>query len=146
MRHHPGQISFPGGRFEDGDLNLIDTAKRECFEEVGVEASKVKVLGTLSKLYIPVSNYMVQPVVAYIACEPNFVLQRSEVQRVVVLPFEEVFAPTSKSVATLKIKDSQLTVPVYQIDDCMIWGATAMIFSELEVVFEEIGLLERSVK
>lgn len=143
---HSGQISFPGGKFEQEDLNLVETAKRECFEEIGIDPSKLKVLGALSKLYIPVSNYMVQPVVAYLANEPNFVLQRSEVQQVVLLPIDQVFSPSSKTVTSLKIKDNLLTVPVYLIEDCMIWGATAMIFSELEVVFEEIGLLEKSIK
>jgi len=138
---HSGQISFPGGKSENEDANLVETAKRECFEEVGIDPSKPRILGKLSKLYIPVSNYMVQPVVGYLVNEPEFSLQRAEVEQVLVLPLSKLFENETKGISTFEIKGKQITTPVYQLDECMIWGATAMILSELEVVCREVGIL-----
>ena len=80
---HGGQISFPGGRKEDADNNLIDTAFRETEEEIGVPFDEMHFVGELSPLYVYVSNYIVQPVVSYIDYKPELVLQKSEVEIVI---------------------------------------------------------------
>jgi 8-oxo-dGTP pyrophosphatase MutT (NUDIX family) len=76
---HGGQISFPGGRKESSDTNLVETALREANEEVGVNPSKISVLGTLTPLFIPVSKTIVTPVVGWIDEKPEYKLQHEEV-------------------------------------------------------------------
>ena len=76
---HSGQIAFPGGKKEDDDLNLSETALRETEEEIGVLRNSVEVIGQLSQLYIPPSNFNVQPVIAYTNNIPDFILEENEV-------------------------------------------------------------------
>ena len=130
---HGGQVSFPGGSADPGDASPAETALREAAEEVGVPASSVTLLGELTPLYIPISNFLVNPFVGYTAQRPDFVLQPSEVERILELPFADFFAPDA-----IAFRDKQLyngmqlkEVPHWEVAGESVWGATAMMVGEL---------------
>ena len=130
---HGGQISFPGGRREDDDDNLMATALREAEEEVGVTAEDVQLLGPLTELYIPVSNYLVNPYVGFLEYAPTFRPQPDEVHAILEVPFTEFLLPANRQKTDIKI-NPQITlrgVPYFNIQGKVIWGATAMMMSEL---------------
>jgi len=135
---HGGQISFPGGKREDEDTDLSQTALRETEEEIGVDAADIRLLGKLSDLYIPVSNFLVHPYVGYLGYVPSFRPQASEVAQVITVPVTTLITPDSRQLTDIAIS-SQLTlrdVPHYAVDSHVVWGATAMIISELVAVWE----------
>ena len=131
---HKGQIAFPGGRLEKNDANLMETALREFEEEVGVQSNSVQVIGELTRLFIPVSGYVVQPYVAISESKPNFTAQVEEVDDIIEMPLDLLLAEDTKKTTALRIND-QITlknVPYYDIFGHIVWGATAMMLSELE--------------
>jgi len=140
-RAHSGQISFPGGRKEPTDADLRATALREAQEEVGIQSADVSILGQLTQLYIPVSNFLVYPFVAFSGQRPQYNLSAREVDRVIEVPVEEWLSETSKMEVTVTSpvqKDFVRNVNAYRLQDgSVIWGATAMILAELEEIFIE---------
>ena len=127
---HSAQISFPGGAMDAGDPTLQDTAIRETREELGISES-MEVLGSLTPLYIPVSNFMVYPFVAWMQETPEFHPDSSEVQYVVEASLEALLDPMNRDSETLYHHDVPLEAPYYRVGKEKIWGATAMILSEL---------------
>lgn len=140
-RAHSGQISFPGGRHEPFDADLITTALREANEEVGVTADEVEILGGLTPLYIPVSNFIVHPFIGYSKRQPIYKPSTNEVARIIEVPLEDLLKPERKTIVEVTSPADKTfirNVPAYKLDDgTVIWGATAMIFSELQVLLEE---------
>lgn len=140
-RAHSGQIGFPGGRREKQDTNLQTTALRETFEEVGVASSDIEVLGALSSLYIPVSYSNVFPFVGYTPSRPDYTLSHDEVQHTLEVPIKELFNPDIKSIKSIRpsaFPHITIKAPVYQWGkEHTIWGATAMMISELEELINE---------
>lgn len=135
---HGGQISFPGGKFEPADGSLLQTALREAHEEVNAPTEGVRVLGPLTELYIPVSNYLVHPFVAWVDFTPRFVPQESEVKAILEVPFQTFLQPQSRSTVNLRIRPGLVlqNVPCFTLQGKIVWGATAMILSELLEVTE----------
>jgi 8-oxo-dGTP pyrophosphatase MutT (NUDIX family) len=132
---HGGQISFPGGKSESIDKDIIQTALREAFEEVGIQPDSVDVLGLLSKLFIPISNFEVQPVVGYANSRPHFEIDRKEVNCLIEMKLDELRSPECKFQKMMNIKGSETCVPYYNAKGYHVWGATAMILSEfLEIL------------
>lgn len=132
---HSGQISFPGGKYDESDTTIKETALRETEEEVGTNPSDIEILGTLTPLYIPVSNMMVHPFVGYSETKPMFQPNSQEVEYIIVTPIEDLLNPKKKSIKVIHSHGRPITAPYYCIDDEMIWGATAMILAEfLEIV------------
>ena len=134
--HHSGQISFPGGKMEANDNYPVDTALREAMEEIGT-SDKIDILGHLSPLYIPVSNFYVAPVVGWHRDPfPNFNIQESEVDELLEIDLDLLLNPGAKTHKTIKVLSSVFLkeVPAYEIHGHIIWGATAMMLSELEWV------------
>ncbi len=130
--HHSRQISFPGGSFEPADITYEKTALREAEEEINVKQSEVKVLGSLTNLYIPVSNFNVFPFVGYTERRPDFYPQDGEVEAVLEIPLSSLMDTANKSLTTIEVRGHQLTdVPVFQFGDDTVWGATAMMLNEL---------------
>jgi 8-oxo-dGTP pyrophosphatase MutT (NUDIX family) len=128
---HSGQVSFPGGKFEKTDLDYAYCAKRETFEEVGVPIENIGILGALTELYIPVSNFLVFPFVGFLEKEPQWKEQKSEVVEIMKIPISHFFQEDNKKNTTLKIKDFVMEdVPYYGVNGKIVWGATAMILSE----------------
>lgn len=135
-RTHSGQISFPGGKYDPVDQDMLATALRECEEEVGIKRTSIQVLGTLTPLYIPPSNFLVTPTLGYLDHRPLFRPSEREVQEIIQLPLSVIFHPANKVTRAITRPGQQnvpFETPVYQLDeDLVIWGATAMILSELE--------------
>lgn len=128
---HSGQIAFPGGKMESKDNNLIDTAYRETFEEVGLRNNNIEVLGKLSPLWIPVSNMCVHPYVGFYKADPIFVIQEKEVQKVLTFKLQELLKEETITKSIFTGKKYSIEAPCYQVDGQRIWGASAMILSEL---------------
>ncbi len=128
---HGGQISFFGGKKEDQDQNLVDTAIREATEEGGQELSQSKLLGALSPLYIQASNFLVHPYIFYTDAIINFEPDKNEVEEIFLIPLLDYFKYKKETNITLK-NGISFNAPAYIFDDYVIWGATAMILSELE--------------
>ncbi len=129
---HSGQVSFPGGGAEPEDTDLVQTALREAFEEIGVPADRVRVLGKLTELYIPPSNFLVTPVVGYLDFRPDFIADPEEVDHIIEVPLTELLSPNCLTEKEIVIfPDVRLNVPCYYARENIIWGATAMMLSEL---------------
>lgn len=130
---HRGQISFPGGRYEEEDEYLANTALREAEEEVGVDASQVQLLGPLTDLYIPVSNFRVDPFIGFIEKTPQFIPHEEEVQGILEVPISELIHPQNVKFKNLVIREGFVlkNVPYFDLLGKTVWGATAMMLSEL---------------
>ena len=136
---HSGQVAFPGGRQEDEDKSVIHTALREAKEEVNIEPSKITVLGTLSDLFIPPSNFLVTPVLAFSECRPDFIPQESEVEKIIEANISFLFDESIIKRKILYVRNTKIDAPCFEVDGQTIWGATAMILSELKDVIESIS-------
>ena len=133
---HAGQMAFPGGRAERTDENLIRTALREAQEEIGIRVSDVKVLGELTELFIPPSNFFVQPVVGIMNYRPDFYPDPREVEQVVEVPLSVLLDETIVGDTQINIKGVKIDAPFFQIQNHKVWGATAMMISELLAVID----------
>jgi 8-oxo-dGTP pyrophosphatase MutT (NUDIX family) len=135
---HSGQISFPGGKFDTADVTLEITALRECYEEIGIK-NNVEVLGKLSDVYIPVSKFMVQPYVAICSkIKPTFIAQEREVKSILKLPLDFLFDESKIKHGLFKTGSDFITeAPYFLFNQHKIWGATAMILSELKVILKQ---------
>lgn len=135
---HSGQISFPGGRLDAEDGTLLDTALRESEEEIGVPRGEVSILGALTDLYIPVSNFHVFPFVGYLPQTPVLMPQQGEVEAIVEAPFSVFWGMVGKQRADISFGAGMILpdVPCFEVEGRIIWGATAMIMSELLAVLE----------
>lgn len=132
---HSGQISFPGGKKESDDDNLLETAIRECYEEIGVHARNFELLKELTPLFVPVSKFLISPYVFYTEHRSfEYIRSEREVASIHELDLLTLFA--SESVVNLDIKISNelvmKNVPHFKQDDILIWGATALILNELK--------------
>jgi len=138
---HSGQVSFPGGSYENTDADLKATALREAQEEVGILSSEVEILGVLTSLYIPVSNFNVYPFVGFAKQRPTYNLSHHEVAYTLEVPLNKLFGADRKTIAEVISPASPEVVRkvnAYLLEDgTIIWGATAMIISELEVILED---------
>lgn len=134
---HSGQISFPGGKKDEEDRNVIVTALRECEEEIGVDASKVMVLGSLTNLIIPVSRFDVYPVIAWYNSTPTFIPQESEVVSIIEVPVKLILDENCIEEKKVEYKGKEEIVPFFNIYDHFVWGATAMILSEFVQIWKE---------
>lgn len=130
---HSGQIGFPGGKYEPDDTDLWSTALRETEEEVGVKQSAIEWLGALTPLYIPVSRFLVHPFVGVIDNRPLFRPQVSEVSSILEIPLTRLKDPAARKTTDLSIVSGPLlrNVPYYDLHGHIVWGATAMMLSEL---------------
>jgi 8-oxo-dGTP pyrophosphatase MutT (NUDIX family) len=128
---HSGQISLPGGGYEENDLTIIQTALRETYEEIGVHSDDVIVLGTLSPLYIFASNNLVQPVIGWCEKRPDFRINPNEVAQLIEITLGDLTTPTNCRREYWHLRERQVDVPFFAVAQQQIWGATAMMLSEL---------------
>ncbi len=134
---HSGQIAFPGGKMEIGDENIVQTALREAEEEIGISGNQVKVLGQLSDLYIATSNFLVSPVVGYVEDRPALEADAHEVAKIILTDLNYLLGPEIRKEKVLALERGvKINAPYYEIDGEVVWGATAMILSELIQVLE----------
>jgi len=135
---HSGQVSFPGGKFEEADTDLDHTALRETFEEIGVPSNDIEIIGKLSDLYINPSNFLVSPFIGYTNKKPNFFMDAYEVQKIIMVDLFNLNESSIKSEKTITHSNGhKIKTPYYEIDGLTVWGATAMMISELNVIVEE---------
>ena len=134
---HSGQISFPGGKPVSLDSSLWDTAKREFKEELGVDLSSASPLLTLSRVYIPPSNFLVTPFVAVVKKKPFFHLDSREVALKIDISLYELIHLKIKQGPILEGNYKGVVVPCYVYEGHMIWGATAMVLSEFILFLKE---------
>ena len=137
LPHHPGQISFPGGRRESGET-LVETALREAEEEVGLPPPHVDVLGELSPLYIPPSNFCVHPFVGAATTLPPLSPQDAEVAAVLRVPLSVLLDPSTRQMAPWTLRGRTVDVPFFAVDSYTVWGATAMMLAELLAVLHDV--------
>lgn len=131
--HHSGEVSFPGGRAETGDVDVVATALREAAEEVGLDAvaAGVRVLGTLTTQWVPVSNYTVTPVVAVAARRPALTPQPSEVAAILEAPVR-AFLPDGELVwVEREVRGWRIRYAAYPIEGLAVWGMTARVLGGL---------------
>lgn len=135
---HGGQISFPGGKHEPSDATMLDTALREAEEEVGIPKKAIQVLGSLTELYIPVSNFQVHPFVGYLDLPPEYIIQAAEVQSILEVPLSIFQNESFRKLTDIRISPTLTlkNVPFYDVGGKILWGATAMIMSELVEIME----------
>ena len=135
---HSGQISFPGGRLEVDDPSLEAGALREAEEEVGVPREDIQLLGRLTELYIPVSNFLVHPFVGFLENEPTFIPQEAEVKEILEIPLSELSKDVNKKKMDMPGGRNIIlkNVPYYDFFGNVVWGATAMMLSEFEQVLK----------
>lgn len=127
---HSGQISFPGGMKEESDEDYVRTALRETEEEIGVPSISIDILGALSKILIPVSNFCVYPFVGWINEVPSFSPDESEVQYLICPTLSSLCNPENKKTGHFLRKGKPVLTPYFDTESEIIWGATAMILSE----------------
>lgn len=131
---HSAQISFPGGMKEDADRDLQATALRETEEETGVPASCIEILGKMSPLVIPVSNFCVHPFVGWLDHTPEFNPDRSEVQYLLCPSIAQLLDTKNHKTGSFNRRGEEMITPYIDIDGEMLWGATAMMFSEFMAI------------
>lgn len=136
---HGGQISLPGGKAESGETS-IETALRETEEEIGVKADEIEVLGTLSDFFVIPSNFIVTPVVALLKSEPIFHPDPKEVVKVLkgsVTRLLDREAIRTKEIMAAKL--FPMRAPHFEIEQEVVWGATAMILNEFRTILKELN-------
>ncbi len=131
LNSHAGQMSFPGGQREDGE-SLLLTALRETEEEIGITSNKLEVLGQLTTLYIPPSDFEVHPYVAWCKnnLQPEFLPNPDEVAEIIETPLRSYFDPEIRGEEPRDFRGHSITVPFYYAGKYKVWGATAMMISE----------------
>jgi 8-oxo-dGTP pyrophosphatase MutT (NUDIX family) len=130
LSYHPGQISFPGGTHENKET-FLETALRETYEEVGIESDNLEVLGNLNPFYIPPSDFVVYPFASWHNSQPICTPCHDEVAEIIEVPINEFSKDGSRRLEIRTNNGSEVTVPYFKIKEHKVWGATAMILSEL---------------
>ncbi len=131
---HSNQVSLPGGKFEENDINNANTALRECFEEIGIEPHNIELLGDLSPLFIPVSKFLVHPVVGVCKIKnTGFKKNEREVKSIVKLYINDLLTENIVKSGFIEVKnDFKIKSPYFEVEGLIVWGATAMILSEFK--------------
>lgn len=138
---HSGQIALPGGKRELSDRDIIHTAMREANEEISLEPENIEIAGQLSPLFVNVSNFLIRPVIAFAPEKPFLQKSDYEVARIIYSDLEQLFASrkTERIIIPSRGDNMFWEAPVYKLDaETIVWGATAMILSELELVYNTI--------
>ncbi len=133
---HSGQISFPGGRLDPDDEDMMQTALRETHEEIGISPDQVEVIGQLSELYIPPSNHLVSPFAGLLSKMPVFCPDPIEVACIIEVELGDFLSGNNKTESIIKLADGEIVnTPCYKTGEHIIWGATAMILAEFISLF-----------
>ena len=135
VQYHKGQISFPGGAYEERDGTLLNTALRECTEEVGLAVDTGDVLGELDEVFTVTSGYIISPYVALVGESCAFKIDPSETAEVLEVPISVLLDKSCRRQTTQMVRDQQVTVDCYYYQGNIIWGATARILEQfLEIL------------
>ncbi|MDC0871121.1 CoA pyrophosphatase, partial [Flavobacteriaceae bacterium] len=129
---------FPGGKVEKSDLNLTETALRETFEEVGILDREINIIREFTEIYIPPSNFLVTPFIGVCYNKPSF-KKNNEVEEILEISYDDIL--DDNNIHFTQINNSYMektSVPCFQINGLIIWGATAMILSEIKEALKNI--------
>ena len=137
VRAHKGQISFPGGRWDEADQSLLNTALRECEEEIGIPSPSVRILGELDDI-VTVTDYLISPFVGLIPYPHPLRISRREIAEIIELPIREFLPPARLRVATrMQYRGKEHSTYFFDVGCHVIWGATAQILVQfLEIAFD----------
>ena len=137
---HSAQIAFPGGRFEKDDQDLRATALRETEEEIGVKRTQIQVIKEMTTLYIPPSNFTVSPFMGFLESQPTFRKQEAEVKAILEVSVADILNDSNVvEVNVMTSLNKEMQVPAFKWNGHIVWGATAMMLSEIK------DLLKRTV-
>lgn len=143
MRYHGGQIAFPGGRYEPTDKDLIQTALRESFEEIGTDINQLEIIGALTPLYVQVSNFTINPFIGWSETIPPFQIDNREVDELFIIPVEKFLHHKTYQFREVTTKiHGTFEAPGFYVDQLFVWGATAMIISEFNEIFKSLLVIK----
>ena len=130
---HAGQMAFPGGRFEESDVTVEETAFREIEEEIGIKRENIELLGRISDIYVPPSNFLISVFVGYLHEKPPYKPDEREVAEIIEIDFDEFLQTDNIGIKSFHVPSANHAVeaPYYRTSRCDIWGASAMVMSEL---------------
>lgn len=135
---HSKQIGLPGGQYEEDDKDLEYTSIRETKEELGVDPSKVTILGQLSELYIPPSNFLVKPYIGYLDEVQEFIPDEVEVSKVIITSVSELISlPIEQKSKFVRDGNLKMMVSSFIIEQETVWGATAMMLNEFRMILKK---------
>lgn len=130
---HAGQIAFPGGRYEEEDGNVENTAKREIEEEIGITSDKIEILGRLTDIYVPPSNFLISIFVGYLEQKPVYKIDKREVAEVIEIDFNDFYKEDIIHEKEFLVPSMQSSTRAlyYHVGNIELWGASAMVMTEL---------------
>jgi 8-oxo-dGTP pyrophosphatase MutT (NUDIX family) len=137
---HSGQVSLPGGMYEERDGSLMNTALREANEETGIDVFSVTLIGKLTPLHIPVSNVNVHAFVGATDSRPDFKADPAEVQYLIEESLDELLNEINRKTKTMTLFGNEVVVPYFDVKGNHIWGATAMILSEFTEILKNASI------
>jgi len=136
---HSAQVSFPGGKVEINDISMLEAALRETEEEVGIPIADISVLKQLTELYIPPSNFFVQPYLGITSKTPQFIPHEDEVEAIIEVPLHEFLNDAVKTTQSLNTSYAKnIQVPAFHLQGHVVWGATAMMLNEIRVILKHV--------
>ena len=137
VEHHKGQISFPGGVVEKNEPKM-NAAIRETNEEIGVDKDVIKIIGTLTPLYVPVSNFHISPYVGWTEEKPHTKVQDAEVNRVFSVSINDLVLEKNLKTKKDVFSNKSVKVPYFDLNGETVWGATSMILSEFKFILRDM--------
>lgn len=141
---HGGQLAFPGGKPEPFDSNLLATAIRETYEEIGIEKEKISTLGQLSNVYVWASNFLVTPFIGFLESKPKYIKNTREVAEIIEIPISFLLREDIIKEKPMKSKlNNLMNAPYFDIDGKVLWGATAMMINELLEIIKRNEILNK---
>lgn len=136
---HAGQVSLPGGRKDKNDIDDMQCALRETEEEIGIPRENISILGQLTDFYVFASNHIVYPFIGYTLSDQAFVPEEAEVDRIIEAPLSAIMSSDNHKIKDVNIRGMTLKdVPYFDIDNEIVWGATAMILSEFVELVKQL--------
>lgn len=141
LQHHGNQISFPGGRRENGE-SIEQAALREVHEEVGIDPGTIEILGQLTPLHVPVSGNVIHPVVGWRDLPPELSPDQREVAEAFTLPVRRLLDPACLKNTNRNLHGLNYDIPYWDVHRIPLWGATAMILSEFCELLKVSGLID----
>ncbi len=136
---HSAQVAFPGGKVEKGDTSIEEAALRETEEEVGVSRKYISVIKKLTEIYIPPSNFFVQPFLGITTESPKFVRQEEEVEALIEVALRDFMDDLNITIQTLSTSYAKsMEVPAFKLNGHIVWGATAMMLNEVRELLKMV--------